>query len=246
MNNKLNVDIKKMIHPDAQRNDCLLKNVEFVVSSGEIISFLGPSGAGKTTLLRIIAGIEKRFIGKVCLNNESITRPSRRIQIVFQDNRLFPWMSVYRNMKFALEKNGNANKGKIEDWLNKINLQDKRDSFVKHLSGGEEARISFARTFMDTPEVLLLDEPFRNLDIKTKHQIMEELLKFHNENPSTIIVLISHSIDDAIFLSDRIILLTENPMTISKLINNESCKLMLDDDISTYKQAKEITKLLTE
>ena len=196
------------------QNPVLIEDMKLEIRKSEFISFIGASGAGKTTLLRILAGLETRFEGKVTLNNEPITRPTRKIQIVFQDNRLLPWFKVRRNIAFAAANLDRKTRNtRINEWLRNVGLDRRAKTFPKNLSGGEENRAAFARVFVEPPDVLLLDEPFRALDAVTKFELQEKLLKFVAENKTTV-VLVSHSIDDAVFMSDRVLVLSQWPLRL--------------------------------
>lgn len=228
----LNVDIKKMQYtdpphlvqntllrtllglPPIKGNCVVIEDLQIPIHKEEVISLVGPSGVGKTTLLRILAGLETRFEGRVALGDKPIKGPSRRIQVVFQDNCLLPWLDVEGNIAFAV-KDGNAasRAQKATEWIKKVGLSEKAKAFPKTLSGGQASRVAFARAFIDPPEVLLLDEPFRALDTITKEGLQDLLIQFADE-PNTTIVLVSHSIDDAVFLSDRVIALAGSPLRI--------------------------------
>jgi len=237
---ELIVDIKKMSHPQTQKTykGNLIEDLQFSCKSGEIISILGPSGAGKTTLLRIIAGLENYAGCVVKLDGKDITKPSRDIQVVFQDNRLFPWLTVGENLKFAQKKGGNTN---ITDLLKKVKLDNKKKSYIKNLSGGEEARVSLGRAFVDIPKVLLLDEPFMNLDVKTKKHVIDEVLIFCKDNPETIIIMVSHSIDDSIYISDKLFVYKAEPMILVKSFDNKDLK---NDETKMAERKKEIEELI--
>lgn len=210
----LKVNISSMRYPGANSEANLIQDLSFTVAPESVVSFVGKSGAGKTTLLRMIAGLERRFQGEVILGNTVITKPSRDIQIVFQDYRLLPWKTVYQNIEFALNRNGEeVERDKIDRWLQIIGMKDRRNAWPKTLSGGEEGRVALARTFVSPPKVLLLDEPFRNLDFVAKFELQNELLR-DLQTHKTVVVLISHNIDDAVFLSDTVHLLSKAPMKI--------------------------------
>ena len=200
----------------ANHNCRVIENLVFEVPPQGIVSFLGRSGAGKTTLLRMIAGLERRFDGHILVGDKLVTKPSRDIQIVFQDYRIMPWKTVYENIEFALQQqNGPMDRAQIEKWIAIVGLQDKRNEWPKNLSGGEVARVAFARAFVSPPQILLLDEPFLNLDLITKFDLQNELIRDLKTQKASV-VLVSHSIDDAVFLSDTIHLLSDRPMKIEK------------------------------
>ncbi len=197
-----------------QEPPLLIEQLKLDVHKGEVVSLIGASGAGKTTLLRIIAGLESHYVGEVKLNSKVVSGPSRRVQIVFQDNRLLPWLNVARNIQFAVGKGGPMLKmTKVRELLDIVRLKDREHALPKNLSGGEESRVAFARVFMEPPELLLLDEPFKAIDIISKIRIQTELLRFIRETETTTI-MVSHSIEDAIRMSDRIIVLTRSPLRV--------------------------------
>jgi ABC-type nitrate/sulfonate/bicarbonate transport system ATPase subunit len=204
---------KFLRRPSIKPHPVLIDNLEIHVEKEEIVSLVGPSGVGKSTLLRILAGLEKRYEGHVALDGKIITGPSRRIQVVFQDNCLLPWLDVEGNIAFALRVDDSATCiRETKTWLNKVGLNDKAKAFPKTLSGGQASRAAFARAFIAPPEVLLLDEPFRAVDTIAKEGLQDLLIEFADK-PNTTIVLVSHSIDDAVFLSDRVIALAGSPPT---------------------------------
>lgn len=188
-----------------------LDNVSFSINSNESFAILGSSGSGKSTLLRIIAGLEIPDEGSIILNNktfvskdEFVKPENRNIGFVFQDHSLFPHMTVRKNLEFAL-KNNTALK-KIDKYLDIINLKSKIDNFPHELSGGEKQRISIIRTLLNEPELVLMDEPFSNLDTRTKSSLKDDLKTiFELENIP--VIMITHDAEDSFDLSDRMILL---------------------------------------
>lgn len=238
----LKVYIDSMSHPRKSYSDDLMKNIEFECISGDIVSILGPSGAGKTTLLRIIAGLETGYVGEILLNGIKIEKPTRRIQVVFQDNKLFPWLNVFENMKFAKKKGDQS--CDVERNMQLLGLAAKQHSFIKELSGGEEARVSLGRTLVDAPDILLMDEPLNNLDIRTKRDMQEKLLSFHENNPEMIIIMVSHSIEDSLSMSDKLFIYSSRPMTLIQSINNMDREQIGANQLSERK--KEIESLLLQ
>lgn len=195
----------------------LIKNMALEVHGGEVVSIVGPSGAGKTTLLRILAGLETRGKGSVCLNGMRVEKPSRKIQVVFQEHRLLPWLSVESNLRFAAsrEERGDGNATAL-DLLRAVGLEGRRHALPKDMSGGELVRAAFVRALTCEPELLLLDEPFSALDQVTKETVQDIFLAVlqKRELKDTAVLIVSHSISDAVFLSDRVIVVRRNPLSV--------------------------------
>ena len=242
MQEDLAVNICSMRYPNSKDPGNLIEGLHFTVPFGEFVSFLGPSGAGKTTLLRMIAGLERRFDGGIELGGKTISTPSRDIQTVFQDNRLLPWKTVEKNIEFAIRhQDSQSKKAIVEKWLKIVRLTNRKDAWPKTLSGGEESRVAFARTFVDPPKVLLLDEPFHNLDLVVRFELQEELLKILQIQPTTV-VMVSHSVEDAVFLSDTVYLVSDSPMKIEATFPIEVKKPREPKDPKLSEISDEITR----
>lgn len=209
----LSVAIKSMRYPNSVGGD-LIEGLSFEVPRQGFVSLLGPTGAGKTTLLRLIAGLERRFDGEVFLDGKLVTGPSRAIQMVFQDLRLLPWKTVLQNIEFASRNPRDPKEiEQVEKWIRIVGLEERRHAWPKTLSGGEEARVAFARAFVDQPRLLLLDEPLRGLDIVTRYALQDELLGALDACKTTVL-MVSHSVEDALFLSDTVHIVSTGPMKI--------------------------------
>ncbi len=239
----LRLEIDEMKYSKMQ--NALIENLSMTISKGEIISILGPSGIGKTTILRIMAGLETGYKGIVHYNGTAVLQPSRKIQMMFQDDRLFPWLTVYENIEFAFSHLSKVEKNKkVSDSLNQMELQSKANSWPSELSGGEVTRIALARALAGKPEVLLLDEPFGNLDLKLKDEIRRILLN-SVKTSSTTLIMVTHNIDDAITLSDRVFVLKKRPISDFQIvpINMSHPRLMHDIEFRTV--ASELANDLT-
>lgn len=224
----------------------LIRNLTLQAEKSEVIFLLGPSGVGKSTLLRILAGLETQFDGDITLAGEAVKTPSRRIQVVFQDNSLLPWFDVERNIAFAVKDEDHRTFArKTTEWLQKVGLEDKAKSFPKTLSGGEASRVAFARAFISPPQLLLLDEPVRTLDEITIEDLQNKLLQFAQESATTVI-LVSHSIDDAIFLSDRVIVLAGRPLRILKELQVPSKRPRERENKDTFELALKVKAALRD
>ncbi len=198
-----------------------LKGINLEVQAGEFICLLGPSGCGKSTLLNIIAGFIKASAGKVLMGDQVVTGPGPDRGMVFQEYALFPWLTVSQNIEFGLElqkMNVTERKQRVQDLLKKFSLTEFAERFPRDLSGGMKQRVAIARLLaLDSP-VLLMDEPFGALDALTRRSLQDELLKIWLESKKTVI-FVTHSIEEAIFLADRIIVMTYRPGMIKKDLN---------------------------
>lgn len=186
----------------------LIEGLTMLVPSGSVISILGPTGSGKSTLLKVIAGLENRFVGSISLGGVQMTQPSREIQLVFQDYRLLPWKTVAENLRFAAphKMRGLDVAKNVADLLQELQLTEIATRWPKDLSGGQRAGVAFARAFMDPPKILLLDEPFNGMDLSMKYELQERLTKAVIKRQTTLIV-VCHSVNDAVFLSDTVYVL---------------------------------------
>ncbi|MDD2439213.1 MAG: ABC transporter ATP-binding protein [Methanosarcinaceae archaeon] len=200
-----------------------LENVSFEVKDGEFVCILGPSGCGKTTLLRIAAGLETLSSGEILLNGEKITGPDPKRGMVFQQYSLFPWRTVIENITFGLEmqkiEKTEAQK-RAEKYLELVGLEQFKDSYPHELSGGMQQRAAIARAFANEPEVLFMDEPFGALDAQTRNVLQDELLKIWAQKHVTFL-FVTHSVDEAVFLSDRIVVMSARPGRVKEIINVE-------------------------
>lgn len=200
-----------------------LRNVSFDVKDGEFICLLGPSGCGKTTLLRIIAGLEILTSGEITLNGTPITGPDPKRGMVFQQYSLFPWRTVIDNISFGLEMQGvkkTEARNQVEKYINLVGLEQFKNSYPYELSGGMQQRAAIARALANEPEVLLMDEPFGALDAQTRNILQDELLKIWEQRHVTVL-FVTHSVDEAVFLSDRIVVMTSRPGRLREIVNVE-------------------------
>ena len=203
-----------------------VKNISLTVKKGEIISLIGHSGCGKSTLMGTISGMVKPTTGEVFANGKKVTSPGPDRGIVFQNYSLLPWMSVYKNIYEAVDSvladKSPAEKRKlVENNLKMVNLWEHKDKLPGQLSGGMKQRVAIARAFSINPAILLLDEPFGALDALTKSSMHVELLKLWNlDNRDKTIVMVTHDIEEAIFLSDRVVVMNNGPAaTIKEIVD---------------------------
>lgn len=193
-----------------------LRDVNFEVRSGEFIAVIGPSGCGKTTLLRALAGLLKPSEGRIEFGPAQVDG-KRRVSLVFQEDGLFPWMNVLDNAAFGLEMQGVARldrENRAVELLNRYGLAGRERAYPHQLSVGMKQRVSVIRSFLSDPAVLLMDEPFAALDAQTRLTLQQELLSLW-ENHKKTVVFITHDVDEAILLSDRVLVMSPQPGTIT-------------------------------
>jgi NitT/TauT family transport system ATP-binding protein len=212
-------DLNQSFSKDDGSRLVVLEHISFDVKDKEFVCILGSSGCGKTTLLRMIAGLDTAESGSIRLDAEEMRGTSPKVGMVFQEYSLFPWRSVIDNIAFGLEMQGMAKDERYriaEHYLKLVNLGQFRDSFPSELSGGMRQRVAVARALALDPVLLLMDEPFGALDAQTRNMLQQELLEIWEKTKKTII-FITHSVDEAVFLSDRIIVLTPRPGRICRI-----------------------------
>lgn len=190
------------------------------VGKGELISIVGPSGCGKTTILRCIAGLLQPTSGTVKIGDKLCTAPGSDRGMVFQDFALFPWRSVLRNVEFGMEVAGVPKEERREralKYIKAVGLEKFADSRIHELSGGMKQRVGIARALVMHPAVVLMDEPFGALDAQTRN-IMQDMLVKIVEHSARTILFVTHSVDEALYLSDRVVILSKRPSTIHKIV----------------------------
>lgn len=198
-----------------------LQDISFSMEKGDFLCIVGQSGCGKSTLLRIMAGIDPTHEGTVKINGKLVKKPDKSRGVVFQESRLLDWMSVSQNVGFPLSGMSKAEKtALVSEYVSLVGLSDFKNSYPRELSGGMAQRVSIARALVNQPEVLFMDEPFGALDYMTKINMQNELLRIRNNNAMTVI-FVTHDIDEAVYLSDKILVLSKNPGKIKKIILND-------------------------
>ncbi len=229
-----------------------LKNVHFSVKSGEFLSLVGPSGCGKSTLLDLLGGLTKPTSGEILIDGNPIVGPGLDRGIVFQQYALFPWKTAKGNIDFSLEAKGVPKKERTEiarHFLSLVGLSGFEDRYPHELSGGMKQRVAIARSLAYNPDVLLMDEPFAALDAQMRETLQTELLRIWEETKKTI-VFITHGIDEAVYLGQRVAIMTSRPGTIKQIINNAIHSSSQDEDLRStpeFAQARhQIWDLLRE
>jgi NitT/TauT family transport system ATP-binding protein len=199
-----------------------LSGITLTVGDKEFVSVLGPSGCGKTTLLRIVAGLETATSGSITLDGEAIDRRSSQLAMIFQEYSLYPWRTVIDNVTFGLEMQNVEKRPAREvamEYLHLVGLEEFANRFPYELSGGMRQRVAVARAMAIEPRILLMDEPFGALDAQTRNMLQKELLEIWEKTKKTVL-FVTHSVDEAVYLSDRIVVLTPRPGRIRKIVDS--------------------------
>lgn len=203
---------------------CALQNVNLRIAKGEFVSLIGHSGCGKSTVLNIVAGLYKATIGGVILDGREVNEPGPERAVVFQNHSLLPWLSCYENVELAVRQvfKGQKNRREMRDWiehnLDLVHMTHAREKRPSEISGGMKQRIGIARALAMQPKVLLMDEPFGALDALTRAHLQDSLMEIHSDLGNTVI-MITHDVDEAVLLSDRIVMMTNGPSaTIGEIL----------------------------
>ena len=200
----------------------VIDGVSMEIEEGEFIVYLGPSGCGKTTLMRIVGGLETASAGEVLLAGQRVTGPDRRKGMVFQTYTSFPWLSVLENVRFGTRYRKDIEASEKDEiarhYLELVGLTDYADFFVNRISGGMRQRVAIARTLAAAPEILLMDEPFGALDAQTRDFLQEQLLEICRLERKAVI-FVTHDVEEAIFLADRVFMFSARPARVIEEIN---------------------------
>lgn len=235
---------------------CALDNVSLRIAKGEMISIIGHSGCGKSTVLNIVAGLLQASAGGVLLENKEVNSPGPDRAVVFQNHSLLPWLTVYENVRLAVDKVFSATKSKQErhDWtlhnLTLVHMEHAMEKRPGEISGGMKQRVGIARALAMEPKVLLMDEPFGALDALTRAHLQDSLMEIHANLKNTVI-MITHDVDEAVLLSDRIVMMTNGPAaTIGEVLTigleRPRDRLALAEDSRYVHLRGEVLKFLYE
>jgi NitT/TauT family transport system ATP-binding protein len=208
------------VYPGSNTTEAL-KSINLSIKSGEFVCILGPSGCGKSTLLEIIAGLQSASKGQILLDNTPVIGTSRDIGVVFQDSSLFPWRTVMENIEFGLEVKGESKAARRElaqKYIEMVKLTGFENRYPHQLSGGMRQRVGIARTLVNNPKILLMDEPFGAVDYLTRLELQNEVIDISQKEKKTII-FITHDISEAVFLGDRVVLLSPRPGRIKEVFD---------------------------
>lgn len=216
------LEVKQLgkVYKTAKGEVAALKDVNFKTHRREFVCVIGPSGCGKSSLIRILAGLEPYTSGEVLLDGKPVTGPGRDRGMVFQGYTLFPWLSVRKNVMFGLEMNkitGEEASNEADLWLELVGLEKFANAYPHELSGGMKQRVAIARALVNQPRILLMDEPFGALDAQSRAKMQAHLLEIWR-NIDITILFITHDLDEAIYLADRILVLKANPGGVQELI----------------------------
>ncbi|WP_071393945.1 ABC transporter ATP-binding protein [Bacillus tuaregi] len=201
--------ISKTFHNESE-NVHVLDNINLIVKKGEFLSVIGSSGCGKSTLLKLIAGLDLNFEGNIIVGSQEVHGPSKDRGFIFQEHRLFPWLTVEKNIAGNLSLKDPDIRKRVDDLISLVKLKGFEKAYPRQLSGGMSQRVAIARALLRNPEILLLDEPFGALDAFTRSHLQEALLEIWEKNQTTM-VLVTHDIDEAIFLSSTVVVMDAKP-----------------------------------
>ena len=230
-------DLSVCFSDKRQNTTTILDKINFTVEPGSFVCLLGPSGCGKSTVLNTVAGFINPTEGKILVDDQAVTKPGADRGFVFQQYSLLPWKTVFQNVEFGLKIKGIAKakrKELVAEYLNRVGLYNRRDSFPHQLSGGMKQRASIVRALINSPSVLLMDEPFSALDAQTRHMMQELLMEIWQDFKTTVI-FVTHDIEEAVLLGDRILVMGVNPGHIKEDIAINLKRPRHIDDTSTLK-----------
>lgn len=252
----LNISQIDMVFPTATGGFTALKDVDLKIDKGEFISLIGHSGCGKSTVLNIVAGLYQATKGGVLLKNKEVNEPGPERAVVFQNHSLLPWLTSYQNVELAVKQvfNKKMSKPEMKDWI-EYNLKLVHMDHAMHkrpdeISGGMKQRVGIARALAMQPEVLLMDEPFGALDALTRAHMQDSLMEIQNELNNTVI-MITHDVDEAVLLSDRIVMMTNGPeATVGEILDVNLARprnrLSLAKDLEYNRLRSEVLTFLYE
>ena len=225
----------------------VLSNISFDLQKGNSIAVIGPSGCGKSTLLYIISGLLTPASGTVLINDREVNEAGYKTSFILQDYGLLPWKTVFRNVSLGMRIKKfpeNEIKGRVEKVLKLMQIYHLKDRFPSNLSGGEKQRVAIARALTTDPEILLMDEPFSSLDTLTREKLQNTIMGIQSGS-SLSILLVTHSIEEAVFLGDRIIIMSKGPGRIFEIIDNERRGgKMFRDSEHYFEQCRRVRRII--
>jgi len=226
----------------------VLDDINFRINEGEFVTILGPSGCGKSTLLNIVAGMESYDGGRVTVRGERVTSSRGGALIIFQEDALFPWLTVTENVTFGLRSRGvgKAERARIaREYIDMVQLGQFADSYMHQLSGGMKQRVAIARGLALNPRVLLMDEPFGALDYRTREILQQQIQQIHEKTKKTIL-FVTHDVREAVCLGDRVLLLSKIPARVKREYKVRLPRPRSAEDPALHSMVKEIVGELKE
>ncbi|MFE5472726.1 ABC transporter ATP-binding protein [Bacillus safensis] len=195
----------------------VLEDLRLNIIPGEFVTVIGPSGCGKSTLLKIISGLDTAYDGQILIGDRRITEPGMKQGFIFQEHRLFPWLTVEENIAANFNLKQQDIRRKVDELIEIVRLKGFEHAYPHELSGGMSQRVAIARALLRDPEILLLDEPFGALDAFTRKHLQDVLLDIWQEKKTTM-MLVTHDIDESIYLGNEIVLMQARPGRIHKIL----------------------------
>ncbi len=219
MNGKININGVTKVFGKKDEQVIALNNVDFEIPAGSFVSLIGPSGCGKTTLLRCIAGLETPTSGSISVDGTKVTKPGSDRGFAFQQANLFPWLTIRENIAFGLKarKIFKQRQSDVDEFIELVGLKGFENSYPHQISGGMNQRVSLARALVGHPKILLLDEPLGALDAFTRMTMQDEILRLWKEHEMTM-VMVTHDVDEAVYLSDYVVVMSPRPAKVEKII----------------------------
>jgi NitT/TauT family transport system ATP-binding protein len=236
-NAAMEIENLRKVYSTKKEEVVAIKDVSLTIPEGKFVSIVGPSGCGKSTFLHIVGGFIEKSTGKVKVRGKEVEKPGPDRGMMFQESALFPWLNVFDNVAWGLDIQGVAKKERneiVEKYLKLVRLWDFRNQLPSQLSGGMRQRVSLARILAFDPEVLLMDEPFGALDAQTREEMQVELLRIWSESKKSVL-FVTHDIEEAVFLSDTVVVFSGRPAVISEVID---IKFPRPRDLNLYKTAE--------
>ncbi|GAA5317629.1 MAG: ABC transporter ATP-binding protein [Candidatus Pelagadaptatus aseana] len=256
METLLNISHIDMVFPTPKGPFTALKDVDLQIKKGEFVSLIGHSGCGKSTVLNVVAGLYQASTGGVLLNGKEVTEPGPERAVVFQNHSLLPWLTAYENVELAVKQvfGKSKSKAEVKEWvehnLKLVHMDHAMHKRPDEISGGMKQRVGIARALSMQPEILLMDEPFGALDALTRAHMQDSLMEIQNELNNTVI-MITHDVDEAVLLSDRIVMMTNGPAaTVGEILDinleRPRDRLALAEDPEYTHLRSEVLKFLYE
>ncbi|MFJ6662195.1 ABC transporter ATP-binding protein [Streptomyces sp. NPDC091377] len=239
------INVSKVFRVGSNEPIPAVEGVELTVGENEFVALIGRSGSGKSTLLRMIAGLVAPTTGHIRVAGQAVTSPQRSVSFMFQRPALLPWRSVIANIMLPIEVLGlpqRQYRHRAHELIDLVGLKGFSERFPHELSGGMQQRVSLCRSLIQEPSVLLMDEPFSALDALTRSELSKELARVQMEL-STTIVFVTHSIEEAVLLADRVVVLSPRPGRIQQIVE---VSIQRPRSLGVSKDSAQITQVLTE